>query len=203
MLIIGIAGGTACGKTTVVNQLLEELSKDQVNLISQDSYYKDNSHLSYEEQSGINFDHPNSIDFPMFCQHVHQLKMGQSVDQPIYSFEEHNRTGQTLRTEPSAVLIIEGILVLTDPQLRDLLDIKLFVHADADERLIRRIKRDTLERGRDLTEILNRYQSTLKPMHDEFIEPSKVHADIIIPNNNHNTVAINIAKSLIKTGGFV
>ncbi|MGA0042137.1 MAG: uridine kinase [Flavobacteriaceae bacterium] len=198
MLIIGIAGGTACGKTTVVNQLLEELSKDQVNLISQDSYYKDNSHLSYEERCAINFDHPNSIDFPMLCQHVQQLKMGQSVDQPIYSFEEHNRTGQTLRTEPSAVLIIEGILVLTDPQLRDLLDIKLFVHADADERLIRRIKRDTLERGRDLTEILNRYQSTLKPMHDEFIEPSKVHADIIIPNNNHNTVAINIAKSLIK-----
>jgi uridine kinase len=198
MLIIGIAGGTACGKTTVVNQLLEELSKDQVNLISQDSYYKDNSHLSYDERCAINFDHPNSIDFPMLCQHVQQLKMGQSVDQPIYSFEEHNRTGQTLRTEPSAVLIIEGILVLTDPQLRDLLDIKLFVHADADERLIRRIKRDTLERGRDLTEILNRYQSTLKPMHDEFIEPSKVHADIIIPNNNHNTVAINIAKSLIK-----
>ncbi len=198
MLIIGIAGGTACGKTTVVNQLLEELSKDQVNLISQDSYYKDNSHLSYEERCAINFDHPNSIDFPMLCQHVQQLKMGQSVDQPIYSFEEHNRTGQTLRTEPSAVLIIEGILVLTDPQLRDLLDIKLFVHADADERLIRRIKRDTLERGRDLTEILNRYQSTLKPMHDEFIEPSKVHADIIIPNNNHNTVAINIAKSIIK-----
>ncbi|MDA0357007.1 MAG: uridine kinase [Bacteroidetes bacterium] len=198
MLIIGIAGGTACGKTTVVNQLLEELSKDQVNLISQDSYYKDNSHLSYEERCAINFDHPNSIDFPILCQHVQQLKMGQSVDQPIYSFEEHNRTGQTLRTEPSAVLIIEGILVLTDPQLRDLLDIKLFVHADADERLIRRIKRDTLERGRDLTEILNRYQSTLKPMHDEFIEPSKVHADIIIPNNNHNTVAINIAKSLIK-----
>jgi len=198
MLIIGIAGGTACGKTTVVNQLLEELSKDQVNLISQDSYYKDNSHLSYEERCAINFDHPNSIDFPMLCQHVQQLKMGQSVDQPIYSFEEHNRTGQTLRTEPSAVLIIEGILVLTDPQLRDLLDIKLFVHADADERLIRRIERDTLERGRDLTEILNRYQSTLKPMHDEFIEPSKVHADIIIPNNNHNTVAINIAKSIIK-----
>ena len=198
MLIIGIAGVTACGKTTVVNQLLEELSKDQVNLISQDSYYKDNSHLSYDERCAINFDHPNSIDFPMLCQHVQQLKMGQSVDQPIYSFEEHNRTGQTLRTEPSAVLIIEGILVLTDPQLRDLLDIKLFVHADADERLIRRIKRDTLERGRDLTEILNRYQSTLKPMHDEFIEPSKVHADIIIPNNNHNTVAINIAKSLIK-----
>ena len=198
MLIIGIAGGTACGKTTVVNQLLEELSKDQVNLISQDSYYKDNSHLSYEERCAINFDHPNSIYFPMLCQHVQQLKMCQSVDQPIYSFEEHNRTGQTLRTEPSAVLIIEGILVLTDPQLRDLLDIKLFVHADADERLIRRIKRDTLERGRDLTEILNRYQSTLKPMHDEFIEPSKVHADIIIPNNNHNTVAINIAKSLIK-----
>jgi uridine kinase len=198
MLIIGIAGGTACGKTTVVNQLLEELSKDQVNLISQDCYYKDNSHLSYDERCAINFDHPNSIDFPMLCQHVQQLKMGQSVDQPIYSFEEHNRTGQTLRTEPSAVLIIEGILVLTDPQLRDLLDIKLFVHADADERLIRRIKRDTLERGRDLTEILNRYQSTLKPMHDEFIEPSKVHADIIIPNNNHNTVAINIAKSLIK-----
>ena len=198
MLIIGIAGGTAGEKTPVVNQLLEELSKDQVNLISQDSYYKDNSHLSYEERCAINFDHPNSIDFPMLCQHVQQLKMGQSVDQPIYSFEEHNRTGQTLRTEPSAVLIIEGILVLTDPQLRDLLDIKLFVHADADERLIRRIKRDTLERGRDLTEILNRYQSTLKPMHDEFIEPSKVHADIIIPNNNHNTVAINIAKSLIK-----
>jgi len=124
--------------------------------------------------------------------------MGQAVDQPVYSFEQHNRTGQTVRTEPSNVLIIEGILVLTNPQLRDLFDIKLYVHADADERLIRRIKRDTLERGRDLTEILDRYQNTLKPMHDEFIEPSKIYADIIIPNNNHNTVAINIAKSLIR-----
>ena len=118
MLIIGIAGGTACGKTTVVNQLLEELSKDQVNLISQDSYYKDNSHLSYDERCAINFDHPNSIDFPMLCQHVQQLKMCQSVDQPIYSFEEHNRTGQTLRTEPSAVLIIEGILAYRPPTQR-------------------------------------------------------------------------------------
>jgi uridine kinase len=198
MLIIGIAGGTACGKTTVVNQLLEELSKDQVNLISQDSYYKDNTHLSYEERCAINFDHPDSIDFEMLYQHVKLLKMGQAVDQPVYSFEQHNRTGQTVRTEPSNVLIIEGILVLTNPQLRDLFDIKLYVHADADERLIRRIKRDTLERGRDLTEILDRYQNTLKPMHDEFIEPSKIYADIIIPNNNHNTVAINIAKSLIR-----
>ncbi len=198
MLIIGIAGGTGCGKTTVVNTLLEQFPAKEVTLISQDSYYKDNTHLSFEKRCKINYDHPEAIDFDMLCQHVKALKMGQSVQQPMYSYEQHNRTKETIKITPQKVLLIEGILILTHAPLRDLLNIKVFVHADADERLIRRLKRDTAERGRDVVEILDRYQTTLKPMHDAFIEPSKTYADIIIPNNHYNTVAIDVVKSIIQ-----
>ncbi|WP_298555250.1 uridine kinase [uncultured Algibacter sp.] len=197
MLIIGIAGGTGCGKTTVVNQILNELPEGEVGVISQDSYYKDTSHLSYDERVKINFDHPRSIDFELLAEHVKDLKNNKAIHQPVYSFVKHNRTGETLLTNPRKVMIIEGILILTNPELRDMFDIKIFVHADSDERLIRRLKRDISERGRDLDEVLNRYQTTLKPMHNQFIEPMKEYADIIIPNNKHNTVAIDIVKTII------
>lgn len=197
MLIIGIAGGTGCGKTTVVNQILNELPDTEVGVISQDSYYNDTTHLSYEERININFDHPRSIDFELLGRHLKELKKGNAIHQPVYSFVKHNRTGDTIVTHPRKVMIVEGILILTPPELRALFDIKIFVHADTDERLIRRLKRDITERGRDLDEVLTRYQNTLKPMHEQFIEPTKEYADIIIPNNKHNTVAIDILRSII------
>ena len=197
MLIIGIAGGTGCGKTTVVNQIINELPPNEVGIISQDSYYNDLSHLPMEERIKVNFDHPSAIDFALLSRHLIQLKAGKSVEQPIYSFKEHNRTGETETTDPRKVMIVEGILILTHPEVRDLFDIKIYVHADSDERLIRRIKRDVDERGRDIEEVIKRYQSTLKPMHQQFIEPTKEYADIIIPNNKYNTVAINIVRTII------
>lgn len=197
MLIIGIAGGTGCGKTTVVNQILNELPEKEVGVISQDSYYNDTTHLSYEERININFDHPRSIDFELLETHLKELKIGNAIHQPVYSFVKHNRTGDTIITYPRKVMIVEGILIFAHPELRDMFDIKIFVHADTDERLIRRLKRDITERGRDLDEVLTRYQNTLKPMHEQFIEPTKEYADIIIPNNKHNTVAIDILRSII------
>lgn len=197
MLVIGIAGGTGCGKTTVVNQILNELPEGEVGIISQDSYYKDTSHLSYDERIQINFDHPRSIDFELLEAHLKELKKGNPIHQPVYSFVKHNRTGDTVLTHPRKVMIVEGILILTNPELREMFDIKIFVHADSDERLIRRLKRDITERGRDLDEVLTRYKTTLKPMHNQFIEPMKEYADIIIPNNHYNTVAIDIVKTII------
>ena len=197
MLIIGIAGGTGCGKTTVVNQILTEFPEGEVGVISQDSYYKDTSHLSLEDRAKINFDHPRSIDFELMESHLKELRKGKDIQQPVYSFIKHNRTGDTILTHPRKVMIVEGILILTNPELRDMFDIKIFVHADSDERLIRRLKRDISERGRDLDEVLARYKTTLKPMHQQFIEPMKEYADIIIPNNKYNTVAVDIVKSII------
>ncbi|SFR31402.1 uridine kinase [Robiginitalea myxolifaciens] len=197
MLTIGIAGGTGCGKTTVVNQIIEQLPVEEVGVISQDSYYKDLSHLNYEQRSKINFDHPSAIDFDLLHEHLEKLKKGETIDQPVYSFKEHNRTGDAVPTPPRKVMIVEGILILTNPEIRELFDIKIFVHADSDERLIRRLKRDINERGRDLQEVLDRYQNTLKPMHEQFIEPTKEYADIIIPNNRYNTVAIDIVRTII------
>ena len=197
MLIIGIAGGTGCGKTTVVSQILNELPEGEVGVISQDSYYKDTSHLSYDERIKINFDHPRSIDFELLEAHLKELKKGNSIDQPVYSFVKHNRTGDFVKTHPRKVMIVEGILILTNQELREMFDIKIFVHADSDERLIRRLKRDICERGRDLDEVLTRYQNTLKPMHQQFIEPMKEYADIIIPNNKFNAVAVDIVKTII------
>ena len=197
MLIIGIAGGTGCGKTTVVNQIINELPKDEVGVISQDSYYKDTSHLTYEERVKINFDHPKAIDFTLLKQHLLELKEGKTIQQPIYSFAAHNRTKDTINTHPRKVIIVEGILILSNKDIRQMCDIKIFVHADSDERLIRRIKRDISERGRDIEEVLDRYKKTLKPMHEQFIEPMKEYADIIIPNNKYNTVAIDIVRTII------
>lgn len=197
MLIIGIAGGTGSGKTTVVNQIIAELPEGEVGVISQDSYYHDTSHLSFEERVKINFDHPKAIDFDLLANHLKELRKGNPVDQPVYSFTDHNRTGETITTYPKKVIIVEGILILSNSAIRELFDLKIFVHADSDERLIRRLKRDMASRGRDLEEVLNRYQTTLKPMHQQFIEPTKEFADIIIPTNRINTVAINTIRTII------
>ena len=161
MLIIGIGGGTGSGKTKVVNQIISEFPKGEVQVISQDSYYNDTSHLNYQDRCKINFDHPKSIDFKLLETHLKDLKQGKSVKQPIYSFKTHNRTGNTALTKPKKVIIVEGILILSDTQLRNIFDIKIFVHADSDERLMRRIKRDLAERGRDLDEVLDRYKQRL------------------------------------------
>lgn len=197
MLIIGIAGGTGSGKTTVVRQIMNELPLEEVGIISQDSYYRESHDLSYEERSLINFDHPRSIDFELLVSHLKALKSGQVIEQPVYSFVTHNRTEDTIITHPRQVMLVEGILILANPELRDMFDVKIFVHADPDERLIRRLKRDIAERGRDMEEVLNRYQKTLKPMHEQFIEPTKAFADIIIPNDKYNTVAIDVVRAVI------
>lgn len=197
MLIIGIAGGTGCGKTTVVNQIINELPAGEVVVISQDSYYNDLSHLSLEERRKTNFDHPQSIDFTLLEEHLGLLREGKSIEQPIYSFLECNRTEKTILTHPSKVMIVEGILILTNAKIRKLFDIRIFVHADSDERLIRRLKRDVNERGWNLDETLEKYQTNIKPMHLQFIEPSKKYADIIIPNNKYNTVAVDIVRGVI------
>ena len=197
MLIIGIAGGTGCGKTTIVEQIIAQLPVDEVCVISQDSYYKDTSDLSYQDRVKINFDHPNSIDFALLLQHLKALREGESFEQPVYSFLEHNRTGETITTHPKKVVIVEGILILTQSEIRAMFDVNVFVHADSDERLIRRLKRDISERGRNMDEVLNRYQTTLKPMHQEFIEPTKEFADIIIPTNKYNTVAVDLIRTII------
>ena len=197
MLVIGIAGGTGSGKTTVVNKILQQLNVEGVNVLSQDNYYHDNQHLTLSEREVLNYDHPKSIDFDLLIKHVAALKNGVAIEQPIYSFVTHSRSGDFVSIEPKSVLIVEGILVLTNSELLKEYDLKVFVHADSDERLIRRIRRDTQERGRDLQEVLHRYQTTLKHMHQEFIEPSKNEADLIVPNMKQNTVAIDFLSTVI------
>lgn len=198
MLIIGIAGGTGSGKTTVVSQIIDQLKNEEVDVISQDSYYQDTSHLEFDERKKINFDHPKSIDFDLLVSHLKDLKAGKTIQQPVYSFIDHNRTSETITIYPRKVIIVEGILILTHSDVRAMFDIKIYVHADSDERLIRRLKRDINDRGRDLEEVLWRYQTTLKPMHQQFIEPTKEFADIIIPTNRPNNVAVDIVQTIIK-----
>ena len=197
MLIIGIAGGTGSGKTTVVNQIIKQLPTDEVCVISQDSYYNATDNLPYEERAKINFDHPRAIDFELIIRHLKALKAGNNINQPVYSFVTHSRTKDTVKTHPRKVVSVEGILIFNNKELRDLFDIKIFVHAETDERLIRRLKRDITERGRDIDEVLSRYQTTLKPMHQQFIEPTKNFADLIIPNDRFNNVAIDIVRTVI------
>ncbi len=198
MLIIGITGGTGSGKTSIAQKIVLDLCEKDTCLISQDSYYKDTSALTMEERIAINFDHPDSIDFELLYTQLESLKKGMTIEQPVYSFVAHNRTEEKIIVTPKKVLLLEGILILSDPKVRELLDIKIFIDTDTDERLIRRLKRDIQERGRDTNEVLDRYLTTLKPMHQQFIEPTKVHADLIIPNNNYNEVAVTIIKDMIK-----
>jgi len=198
MIIIGIAGGTGSGKTTVVTKIANNLPQENVTILPQDAYYKDNSELTFEERKKINYDHPNSIDFDLLLEHIQKLKNGEPINQPIYSYITHSRSDDYTVVHPKEILIIEGILVFTNEALRKLCDIKIFVHADADDRLIRRIRRDITERGRDVEEVLNRYEKTLKPMHNKFIEPTMKYADMIIPVGGENKVAIDILVSMIK-----
>lgn len=197
MLIIGIAGGAGSGKTTVVKKIAERLPKDSVAIISQDAYYCDGSHLPMEERQKINFDHPDSIEFDLIVEHLRKLQAGESIKQPVYSYVTCTRMNETVEIKPKEVIIIEGILVLTHTELRNMMNLKIFVDAEADERLMRVIKRDIRERGRDTEQILNRYVATVKPMHLQFIEPTKRYADLIVPQGGKNYVAIDILSRYI------
>jgi uridine kinase len=198
MLIIGIAGGSGCGKTTVVREIIKRLPKNSVAVIPQDAYYWDNGHLSPEEKLSINFDHPNSIEWSLLIDHIDALRRGESIEMPVYSYITCARQTETIRVEPRQVIIIEGILIYTDPKLTKRLDIKVFVDAESDERLTRIIRRDTVERGRDPMQVLDHYSRWVKPMHLQFIEPTKRYADIIVPQGGENKVAIDILTSRIK-----
>lgn len=198
MLVIGIAGGSGSGKTTVVRALTEKL-KDRVVVIPQDSYYKDSGHLPIEERQQINFDHPDSIDFDLLCSQLKELKGGQAIEQPVYSYITCTRSAsETVTVEPAEVIIIEGILVFTCKELRDQMDIKIFVDADDDDRLMRVMARDIIERGKTVEKVIERYSKTVKPMYLQFIEPSKRYADVIIPQGGHNKVAIDVISATIE-----
>lgn len=197
MYIIGIAGGTGSGKTTVVRKIVESLPNDQVALIPQDSYYNDNTPLSMEERHKINFDHPAAFDWELLIRQIGKLKAGRAIEQPTYSYLECNRLPETVHVEPCEALIVEGIMALYQKELRDLMDLKIFVDADPDDRLIRVIMRDIQERGRTAEMVMDRYTKVLKPMHNEFIEPTKRYADIIIPQGGKNRCAIELMRTYI------
>ena len=199
MLIIGIAGGTGSGKTTVVNKIIDSFPAGEVAVIPQDSYYKDSSHVPVEERSKINFDEPAAIEWTLLVKHLRQLKEGKAVEMPTYSYLTCTRQPETVHVEPRDVVIVEGILVLTDPVLRDMMDVKCFVDADPDDRLIRVISRDCIERGRTPQMVIDRYEDVLKPMHCMYIEPTKRFADLIIPQGGANTVAIRLLTDYIES----
>ncbi len=199
MLIIGIAGGTGSGKTTVVNKIIKSLPAGEVAVIPQDSYYKDSSHIPPEERSKINFDEPASIEWTLLVEHLKMLKEGKAIPMPTYSYLTCTRQEETIHVEPRDVVIVEGILVLNDPVLRSMMDVKVFVDADADDRLIRVIARDCIERGRTPQMVIDRYQDVLKPMHSMYIEPSKRFADLIVPQGGNNIVAINLLTDYIES----
>ncbi len=197
MLIIGIAGGSGSGKSTVVNQIIKRLPKESVTVIPQDAYYKDNGHKSTEERAKINFDHPSSIEWNLLIRHLVTLREGNSIEMPMYSYVTCARSKETIPVTPSRVIIVEGILILTNPRLRKSMDIKVFVDADGDDRLMRIIWRDIEERGRSFQQVLEHYEGFVKPMHLQFIEPTKRYADIIVPQGGQNKVAIDILSSRI------
>ena len=197
MYIIGIAGGTGSGKTTVVKKILETLPTDRVALIPQDSYYNDNTGMPMEERRKINFDHPNAFDWKLLIHQINELREGRAIEQPTYSYLECNRLPETIHIEPCEVIIIEGIMALCRKELRDLMDLKIFVDADPDDRLMRVITRDIVERGRTTQMVMDRYVDVLKPMHLEFIEPTKRYADLIIPQGGENQKAIDIMRTYI------
>lgn len=197
MIIIGIAGGTGSGKSTVAKEILSQLPDGDIAFLPQDSYYKDSSHLPMDKRIEINFDHPDSIEFDLLISHIKELKKGNSVQQPIYSYITCSRAEETVLIKPAKIIVVEGILIFTDKELRKLMDLKVFVDADSDDRLIRVINRDIVERGRSVNSVIERYQKVLKPMHLQFIEPTKRYADLIIPEGGHNKVAISILQHYI------
>lgn len=197
MLIVGIAGGTGSGKTTVVKKIIEKLPKGSVTVIPQDSYYKDNSHLPLEERQKINFDHPDAIEWSLLVKHLKELRLQKHINQPIYSYLTCVRSLETIQITPSPIVIVEGILILGQKDLRNLMDLKVFVSADADDRLSRVIQRDIIERGRSVSTVLERYEKTVKPSHLQFIEPTKRYADVIVPQGGNNCVAIDLLTKYI------
>ena len=199
MLVIGIAGGSGSGKTTVVRAIKEKLKDEKVVVIPQDAYYKDSSDLTDEEKRAHNFDHPDAIDWELLCGQLRELKAGKSVEQPVYSYISCSRSKtETVKVEPADVIIIEGILIFSCKELRDQMDIKLFVDADDDDRLMRVMARDITERGKDVSWVIERYSRTVKPMYPQFIEPSKRYADVIIPQGGHNKVAIEVITATVE-----
>ena len=198
MKIIGVAGGTGSGKTTVVKKIVEALPPHYVAVVPLDSYYNDTSDMTDAERKAINFDHPGAFDWELLNKHVRQLKAGEAVEQPTYSYILSNRLPETVHVEPKPVILIEGIMTLVNKELRDMMDIRIFVDTDSDERLIRNIQRDVVERGRTVDMVIDRYLEVLKPMHEQFIEPSKKYADIIIPLGGENKTGINIIKTYIE-----
>lgn len=198
MTIIGIAGGTGSGKTTVVKKIVEALPPHYVSVVPLDSYYNDTSHMPEEERHAINFDHPDAFDWKLLIKQVNQLRKGEAIEQPTYSYILCNRLSETVHVEPKPVIIIEGIMTLLNKKLRDMMDLKIFVDADSDERLIRNIQRDIVERGRDVKTVVDRYLDVLKPMHKQFIEPTKRYADIIIPQGGENKKGIEMVCKYIE-----
>ena len=198
-VIIGVAGGSGSGKTTVVREIIRNLGEREVTVIHHDSYYRDVSHLSFDERTRINYDHPNSLETALFVSHLHQLKSGRAVEVPVYDFAQHNRSPETETAEPRQVIIVDGLLILWDADLRTLMDIKVYVDTDADLRFIRRLKRDIHERGRSADSVIEQYTLTVRPMHLEFVEPSKRYADVIIPEGGYNRVGVDMLLTKIKS----
>jgi uridine kinase len=199
MIIIGVFGGTGSGKTTIVNQIVSDFNASDIQVISQDAYYKDNSNITYDARCLLNFDHPEAIDFELLYQHLSALKNGETIEQPVYNFKTHNRTDKTLEISPKKILILEGILIMNYPKLRSLLDLKVFIDTNSDMRMERRVNRDISERGRTPKEVMDRYLNTLKPMHDQFIEPMKIHADMVIENHENASINLDILIAKIKS----
>ena len=197
-LIIGVAGGSGSGKTTVVDHIIERIGEENIVVLQHDSYYRDLSHLNFEERSRQNFDHPSSLETELMIRHLHALLNGYKVDVPIYDYAKHTRKNTSRTVVPHDVILIDGILIFVEKELRDLMNIKLFVDTDDDIRLLRRIKRDILERGRSLENVLEQYQNFVRPMHLEFVEPTKRYADIIIPHGGKNRVALDMVNALIE-----
>ncbi|MBU5590928.1 uridine kinase [Clostridium sp. MSJ-4] len=197
-ILIGIAGGTGSGKSTIAKEIYSRFNEECIAMVEQDSYYKDQSEIPFEERVKINYDHPKAFDTDLLIQHLKALLNGEAVEKPMYDFEEHNRKKETVTVESKDIIILEGILILEDPRIRELLNIKLYVDTDADVRIIRRILRDINERGRSVDSVINQYLNVVRPMHLQFIEPTKRYADIIIPEGGHNKVAIDIIVANIK-----
>jgi uridine kinase len=198
-LVIGVAGGSGSGKTTVISRIVESIGDDQVSVLEHDRYYRDRNDLRLEERAALNYDHPDSLETDLLVAHVHALRDGQGVEVPVYDFARHARQAATDTVTSRKAIIVEGILILTDPELRKLMDVKVFVDADDDLRFIRRLQRDISERGRTVASVIEQYLGTVKPMHLEFVEPSKRYADIIVPVGGHNAVAIDMLLTLIRS----
>lgn len=200
-IVIGVAGGSGSGKTTVVRRIVDSLGPDQVTVLDHDRYYRDRNDLRLEERAALNYDHPDALETDLMVRHVHELKAGQAVDVPVYDFTRYARLASTESVPPRRAIIVEGILVFVDAALRALMDIKVFVDTDDDTRFIRRLQRDVAQRGRTMESVIDQYQSTVKPMYLEFVEPSKRYADIIVPQGGHNAVAIDMLLTLIRSPG--